>query len=127
MRDAEVKKEIVYRMPTSPKSLQPNHSIKNRTLWAPVPKHLSLLDLMQKLNSGSQERMILFLDYLASFLKMLLVRLLRCEEGERTSGKPNEEEEVEGGFSSSRRRSEQSILNAAATVWSIVSSRFSEV
>jgi hypothetical protein len=74
MRDTEVKKEIYYRMPTSPKSLQPNHSIKNRTLWAPMPKHLPLLNLMQKLNSGSQERMILFLDYLASFLKILLVR-----------------------------------------------------
>lgn len=124
MRDAEIKNENANRMPTSPKSLQPNHSIKNRTLRTPVPKHLPLLNLMQKLNSGSQERMILFLDHLASFLKLILVRLLRCEEGERTSGKSNEEEGEESGFSSSRRRSEQSILNAAATVWSIVSSRF---
>jgi hypothetical protein len=76
MRDADGKKEIAYRMPTSPKSLQPNHSIKNRTLRTPMPKHLSLLDLMQKLNSGSQERMILFLDHLASFLKILSARCL---------------------------------------------------
>jgi hypothetical protein len=88
-----------------------------------MPKHLSLLNLMQKLNSGSQERMIFFLDHLTSFLKILLVRFFRSRESERTSGKLIEEEEEESGFSSSRRRSEQSILNAAATVWSIVSFR----
>lgn len=91
-----------------------------------MPKHLSLLNLMQKLNRGSQERVILFLDHLASFLKLLSVRNLAIWEGggEHTSGKfdGKEEEEEESGFSSSRRRSEQSILNAAATVWSTVSS-----
>ena len=123
MREAEVK-ESAYRMPASPKPLHPNHSIKNRTLRTPMSKHLSLLNLMQKLNSRSQECMVLFLDYLTLFLKMISVRFLRCGEGGPTSGKPDEEEDEESGFSSSRRRSEHSILNAAATVWSIVSSRF---
>jgi hypothetical protein len=77
---------------------------------------------MQKLNRGSQERVILFLDHLASFLKLLSVRNLAIWEGEHTSGKFDGKEEEESGFSSSRRRSEQSILNAAATIWSTVSS-----
>lgn len=71
--------------------------------------------------------MILFLDYLASFLNLISVRILRYGEAEGTSGKGNmeDEEEEESGFSSSRRRSEQRVLNAAATVWCIVNSNSS--